>query len=244
MKNQGVCKHKKPRKLLDQVSDIMRLKHYAYRTERTYTGWIKRFILFYDKKHPGEIYKVGQHKPISVDLRIIAASQFDLREAVDKGNFREDLFYRLNVLPISIPPLREREGDILILARHTLKRCALALRKEGIGFSSESERTLTRYSWPGNVRELENVVERAVNLTNGPVIEPAHFGSLPLSRPGVASKNLTGSRLEETEKEIIKRTLEETRYNISRASFILGISRTTLYKRLKKYRISLPGKDV
>jgi len=192
----------------------------------------------------GEIFRIGQHQPLSVDLRIIAASHFDLKEAVDKGNFREDLFYRLNVLPIAIPALREREGDTLILARHILKRCALALRKEGIGFSSDSERTLTRYSWPGNVRELENVVERAVNLVEGPVIEPAHFGPLPSSRPGFISKNLTGSLLEETERETIKRTLEETRYNISRASFMLGISRTTLYKRLKKYRISLSKKGV
>lgn len=124
----------------------------------------------------GEVNRIGQHKPITTDLRIIAATHFDLKQEVAKGNFREDLFYRLNVLPIRIPPLRERKEDILLLAKHTLDRYRRVLNKTGVRLSPESEGVLEQYHWPGNVRELENVIERAVNLVNGELIKPHLFG--------------------------------------------------------------------
>ena len=188
----------------------------------------------------GEVYRVGQHKPISVDLRIIAASHFDLKQEVYNGNFREDLFYRLNVLPITIPPLRERAEDILLIAKHALKRYLKALKKQGVVFSPESGRILTRYHWPGNVRELENVIERSVNLVDGPVIQPAHFEPLILRENRGAASPRTRSLLAETEREAIEKTLEENGYNISRTALALGISRATIYNRLKKYQFSVP----
>ena len=186
-----------------------------------------------------EVYRIGQHKPIAVDLRIIAATHFDLKQEVEKGNFREDLFYRLNVLPISIPPLRERSEDIILLARHILNRCCQQLNKPGIKLSDDAEQVLFRYRWPGNVRELENLVERAVNLVDQDIIEPELFG-LPLTKRKVFPlAEWGGALLEEAEKQTILEVIESMGYNISKASKILGVSRATLYKKFKKYNISI-----
>ena len=187
----------------------------------------------------GELFRIGQHKPISVDLRIIAATHCDLKQEVEKGNFREDLFYRLNVLPISIPPLRERPEDIILLARHILSRCCQQLNKPGIKLSADSEQMLFRYRWPGNVRELENLVERAVNLVDQDRIEPELFG-LPLTKRKIVSVTESGGALlEEAEKQTIKEVIESMEFNISKASKLLGISRATLYKKFKKYNIPI-----
>ncbi len=185
----------------------------------------------------GEVYRIGRHKPISVNIRIIAASQPGLERKMDQGSFREDLFYRLNVLPISIPPLRDRGEDVLILARNILRSCSRRLRKPGIRFSNEARRFLSRHSWPGNVRELENVVERAVNLVEGPVVEPCHFGPLASSRQAKISQ--AGPILQETERRAIQETLQKTGSNVSRAAALLGISRATLYKRIRRYELEL-----
>jgi len=192
----------------------------------------------------GEVYRIGQHKSISIDLRIIAATHLNLNQEVEKGNFRDDLFYRLNVLPISIPPLRERPEDIILLARHILTRCCHVLKKGEVKFSSESEQVLARFHWPGNVRELENVVERAVNLVSGKVIEPENFGFLT-PRKGKPSLTVRqGALLEEVEKQTIMETTEAMQYNISKAAKTLGISRATLYKKLKKHNLSISRGDV
>jgi DNA-binding NtrC family response regulator len=185
----------------------------------------------------GEVCRIGQHKAITVDLRIIAATHSDLKGEVERGNFREDLFYRLNVLPIRIPPLRARREDIILLARHILTRCSQVLQRSPIRFSPRSEAVLLRHHWPGNVRELENIVERAVNLVNGETIEPRLFG-LKLSRlPDVPAHSATadGTRLADAEKETIAEILREMNFNLSRASRSLGISRATLYNKIRKY---------
>jgi transcriptional regulator with PAS, ATPase and Fis domain len=190
----------------------------------------------------GEISRIGQHRTMSVDLRFIAASHSDLKQEVERGNFREDLFYRLNVLPIPIPPLRDRPGDILLLARHILRRCAQRLDKSGIQFSPESEKAITLYDWPGNIRELENVIERAVNLVEGTRIEPNHFGPLIPSTGKSFSMEMEEkgrSLLENMERQTIADTLEQAGFNFSKASKILGISRATLYKKAKKYNIPI-----
>jgi len=192
----------------------------------------------------GEVARIGQHKSILINLRIIAATHFDLKQEVANGNFREDLFYRLNVLPIIIPPLRERPDDIVLLAKHILYRCCQALNKPGVRFSSESEQILESYYWPGNIRELENVVERAVNLVNGNVIEPKLFGLLNPSKNKTILSTHRGSLLGEVEKQAIIEIVEGMEFNISKAAKTLGITRSTLYKKLKKYNLSIFRKSV
>jgi len=192
----------------------------------------------------GEVYRVGQHKPISVDLRVIAASHSDLKEEVDRGNFREDLFYRLNVLPIYIPPLRERMADVPLLAKHILRRCREAMNKPAVRFSPDAEKMLLRHNWPGNIRELENVIERAVNLVDGMVIEPHHFGALsPPNRRGIFADS-KATRLEDIEKQTILEAIKDKNFNLASASKVLGICRATLYKKIKKYNIRIERHSV
>lgn len=185
----------------------------------------------------GEVYRIGQHTPISVDLRIIAASHFDLKQEVEHRNFREDLFYRLNVLPICIPPLRERVEDIPLLAHHILRRCREGMGKPTLLFSSEAEQMLLRYDWPGNIRELENVIERAVNLVDGLVIEPHHFGPWSSENHRGAASDSKSLRLEDIEKQTIWEAIQNNQFNMVNTSKSLGICRATLYKKIKKYNI-------
>jgi len=192
----------------------------------------------------GEMCRIGQHKPISIDLRVIAATHFDLEREVKDGNFREDLFYRLNVLPIHIPPLCERSADILLLAKHILSRCRQVFKKPEIKFSPEAERMLMCYNWPGNVRELENVVERAVNLVDEEFIQPEHFGLQTLDKKNIAKEGPRGALLKKAEEQTITEVVETMGYNISKAAHILGISRATLYNKLKKYNYFIPRPSV
>jgi two-component system response regulator AtoC len=183
----------------------------------------------------GEFRRVGGNKTLSVDVRVIAATNKDLATLIKAGSFREDLYYRLNVINITIPPLRERKADIAELARHFLATYAKKLSKPIADFTSEALELLSAYRWPGNVRELENVVERAVI-----VCESGTIGAEDLSIPSyaaVADMNVNPS-LEEMEKNYILRVLKETGGNQSKASQLLGIDRKTLYLKLKKYGIS------
>ncbi len=194
----------------------------------------------------GEVNRVGRHKAIMVDLRIIAATHHDLKLEVEKGNFREDLFYRLNVLPIPIPPLRERQEDITPLARHFLRRCRVVLNKSTVEFSRDAEHLLKSYHWPGNVRELENIVERAVNLVSEEKIGPELFG-LPVTSPfskTSQSESHTLKKLAEIEKQTIFEALKNTNYNLAKASRILGISRATLYNKIKRYDLAIQRESV
>ena len=192
----------------------------------------------------GEVYRVGEHKPISVDVRIIAATNVQLKNEVDRGNFRDDLFYRLNVFPIVIPPLRERGEDIIHLARYFLGRCTNVLKKPGIKFAPETEQALMEYAWPGNVRELENVVERAANLAEVEVIKPNLLGLPEAIVNRVRLKSSSFKRLEEVEKKTIRDSIEATNYNLSQASHSLGISRATLYNKIKKYNLHVSRESV
>ncbi len=183
----------------------------------------------------GEFRRVGGNKTLSVDVRVIAATNKDLSDMIKTGKFREDLYYRLNVINVAIPPLRERKEDIVGLSRHFLKKYSKKLSKPVADFTPEALELLSAYRWPGNVRELENVVERAVI-----VCETTAIGAEDISissYAAVADLSVNPS-LEEMEKNYILRVLKETGHNQSKASQLLGIDRKTLYLKLKKYDIN------
>jgi two-component system response regulator AtoC len=190
----------------------------------------------------GEFRRVGGTKNLKSDVRIIAATNRDLSELVRKGEFRQDLFYRLNVINIYLPPLRDRRDDIPTLAEYFLKKFSMKLSKSLKGFTQDAMEALLIYDWPGNVRELENVIERAVILSEGEEIT-RDLLSLPatdnkkykVQTPGETSENVYD--LNEMERLHILRVLQEVRGNRSVASKLLGIDRKTLYLKLKKYGI-------
>jgi len=195
-----------------------------------------------------EIQRVGGEKPLKVDVRILAATNRDLEGAVAEGRFREDLYYRLNVVTLPMPPLRERGDDIPLLAQHFVRQYARKNRKNVRGFSPLAMDMLLKYDWPGNVRELENAVERAVILLTGDLISEKE---LPLSITGayygpvVPAAAIPGALpdteprpLDEVEKEAILAALEAAGGNKSEAARRLGINRKTLHKKLKSYGVS------
>jgi DNA-binding NtrC family response regulator len=182
----------------------------------------------------GRIERVGSSRPIPVDVRILAATNVDIRSAVAKGQFRGDLLYRLNTIEITLPPLRERGEDIELLASHFF---AEAIRQHGKplrGISPRARETLTAYDWPGNVRELGHVLERAVLLASGDWIEPDDLRLVPGTVEGTPSlENMT---LEEAERYLVSQALERSRGDAEAAARQLGVSRSALYRRLAKYR--------
>jgi two-component system response regulator HydG len=186
-----------------------------------------------------KLQRIGGEKVVSVDVRIIAATNKDLFQEVEKGRFREDLLYRLNVIPILLPPLRERPNDIPILARHFLRKFAEDQGKDVRELSSEAMRLLLDYPWPGNVRELENSIEHATVLAKAPLIEVA---DLPSKLSDSFSSASAGSQLTimENEKILLKETLERCNWNKKKAAQYLGISRPALYDKLKRYQITEP----
>lgn len=198
----------------------------------------------------GEIQRVGSDQIFKVDVRIIAATNRDLKKEATAGNFREDLYYRLNVVSLSIPSLSDRSEDIPLLASHFLEKFSERNRKKIKGFTPAAMVMLTHYSWPGNVRELENAVERAVILTAGeyisekdlpPALSEGH--EAPSNRehhPEIDSEiSVGGKPLHEIEKIAIKETLLSTGGNKSEAARILNITRTTLDNKIKKYGIDV-----
>jgi two-component system NtrC family response regulator len=188
--------------------------------------------------------RVGDNRSIRVDVRILAATNKDLTKAIQAGEFREDLYYRLNVVPLSIPPLRERRGDIRPLAQHFLRRLGAPPR---LAIAPDAFRALETYEWPGNVRELENALERAMIFHRGDVITVNDLPEaiqVPRSREAVAlpvSLPEAGLSLEEVEKELILRALQKHDWNQSRAARYLGITRHTLLYRMEKHTILRPG---
>ncbi len=190
----------------------------------------------------GEVQRVGCDETIKVDVRVIAATNRILADEVAAGRFREDLFYRLNVIGLEVPPLRARREDIPLLAATFLERHATANRKSIKGFTPQAMDAMLRYGWPGNVRELENAVERAVILSGGEYIAER---ALPLavqnaSVPSGADDEdlaLGSMSLEDVERKAIEATLRETEDNKSEAARRLGITRATLHSKLKKYRL-------
>ncbi|MBW2657443.1 MAG: sigma-54-dependent Fis family transcriptional regulator, partial [Deltaproteobacteria bacterium] len=189
-----------------------------------------------------EFEPVGSSQTFKVDTRIIAATNKNLEEEIKAGRFREDLYYRINVVTLVVPPMRERREDIPLLADFFLKQYAEKNNRPIKGFTPRAVDLLMRYDWPGNVRELENVVERAVIMARGDMITPLEFPDVlqDLDEEAKASPlALTAGRsLKEVEKVMILRTLEETGGNRTHAARILGISRRTLQLKLKEYGIN------
>ena len=183
----------------------------------------------------GEVRRLGDATSVRVDVRLIAATNKDLRREVEKKTFREDLFYRLHVIPIILPPLRERKDDIELLATHFLEEFNKKLNKSIEGFSKRSIVLLRNYSWPGNIRQLRNVIERAVALTHSKKIGP---DDLPFRNADEEIFHSLGTKdeiipLEELEKRYIQRVMEQVGGNQKRAAALLGISQTTLWRKLK-----------
>jgi two-component system NtrC family response regulator/two-component system response regulator HydG len=189
-----------------------------------------------------EFERVGGNRTYKVDVRIVCATHRDLAKKLEDGTFREDLYYRLNVIEIHIPPLRERGADIPVLAHHFLKKFAEVNGKDLRGVSDEALALLLGHPWPGNVRELENAIERAVVLANEPVLTAAHFPTLrrisgevrPASNGGLGVA-IPGSTFADIEREAILRTLEAVGGSTSRAASLLQISARKIQYKLKEY---------
>jgi transcriptional regulator with PAS, ATPase and Fis domain len=180
---------------------------------------------------------VGGKKPIKIDVRIIAVSNIDVRQAVRDGKFRKDLFYRINVIPITIPPLRKRKGDIKLLSNYFLEKYSAKNNLEVKGISDDTISLLLKYDWKGNVRELENTIERAVLLARGEIIMPKHLflEEDDLNEDDPISIR-AGLSVKEMEKELIFKTLEEVNGNRTNAAKMLGISIRTLRNKLREYK--------
>ena len=191
-----------------------------------------------------EIQRVGTTTPIPVDIRLVAATNKDLEEAVKNGRFREDLFYRISVFPISIPPLRERREDIPLLAKHFLEKHTKRNGKSITGISTATLRLLLQYDWPGNVRELENAIERAVLLETTDVLQ---VNNLPPQLSPIVDSGRGGAArasvlpLAEVERQALINALEASDNNVTEAARALGLGRATLYRKLKKYNLIAGG---
>lgn len=197
-----------------------------------------------------EVERVGGKKPVPLDIRIVATSNRDMAEAVAKGSFREDLYYRLNVFPVAIPALRQRPEDIVAIARHFLAEHGGRLRRVGVVLTPAAESALRAYHWPGNVRELENLMQRALILSNGGSIGPGDlklplataFEEIPLATPAAqhmpvdVEKKADNMNMKDLEREHILRTLAEVGGSRKLAIERLGISERTLRYKLQQYR--------
>ncbi len=179
-----------------------------------------------------KISKLGSTKTIDIDVRLICATNTDLHKLVSKGEFRQDLLYRINTIEIHIPPLRERGEDILLLADFFLKRYAHKYKKDIKGLQKDAQKKLLQYSWPGNVRELQHTIERAVILSDSSFIRAENF----LLQPVITKKKNEHEtlNLEEIEKEVIEKAMRRCNGNISQAAELLGISRYSLYRKIEK----------
>jgi transcriptional regulator with GAF, ATPase, and Fis domain len=186
----------------------------------------------------GEFERVGSSQTIKIDARVIAATNRDVTEAVKSGVFRADLFYRLNVFPLEVPPLRERKGDIPLLVNFFLGKFAKKLGKELRGVSQAGMQKLVAYPWPGNIRELQNVIERAVIIASGPLVR---IEDSSLARLDVTGSAATLDKLENVERNHIIRTLNDTNWVVhgkKGAAEILGINPSTLRSRMAKLGIT------
>jgi DNA-binding NtrC family response regulator len=177
--------------------------------------------------------RLGGDKTIDVDFRVISATNKDLEKAIKEGSFREDLYYRLNVFSIKLPPLRERRSDIPLLARYFLNKYAQSMNKSVTDYSPQVMELFSAYDWPGNIREVRNVVERAMVVAQGTQIQVGDI-SFPFPPPVTPSG---GASLEEVEKDQIMKILNQTKGNIAQAAEILKISRLTLYHKIEKYHL-------
>jgi DNA-binding NtrC family response regulator len=194
--------------------------------------------------------RVGGINDIKIDVRVIASTNRNLEEEVEAGNFRKDLYYRLKVLPIYVPPLRERKDDIMILVKHFVHKYNNEFNKNIHHIPQETERLLLEYQWPGNIRELKNVIERAVLISSNGTLHPNYLGITIDTRKkvtandndmgdvGKSAEELNARSLANIEKQHIQRVLIETSWRRTEAAKILGINRTTLYNKIKEYGLS------
>ena len=188
-----------------------------------------------------EVHPLGAPAPIQVDVRIVAATHRDLESLVAEGRFRHDLYYRLNVITIRVPPLRERMDDLVPLIAHFLEKHGRRLGRAGCALSPEAMETLLRHSWPGNARELENVIERALVLGRDDVLRLEDLPETLRARPApIAAAGGPPRPLSEVERDHIVRTLREVRGNKAAAARLLGLDRKTLYRKLELYGIAAP----
>ncbi|MBA3976168.1 MAG: Fis family transcriptional regulator, partial [Candidatus Solibacter sp.] len=182
-------------------------------------------------------YRLGGTTEIQVDARVIAATNKDLAEEVREGRFRDDLYYRLNVIEINIPPLAERREDIPHLARHFVARLSSEIGKEVSGIGDDALKVLLDYDWPGNIRELENAVERAIVTTRNRSLSAEDFGFLESAMRARANWAVPAIPLQDIEKMAVESALGRSRGNIKEAAAALGIDRSTLYEKIKKFGI-------
>ena len=196
-----------------------------------------------------KIRRVGGTHEINVDVRVIAATNRDLRAMVSDGRFRDDLYYRINVLSIDVPPLRERREDIPVLIEYFLKKHTKNTSRLVTGLTAETKKLMNDYSWPGNVRQLESAIERAILLSEGDQITPDDLPTEVRQEVGPAAEGAfklpaEGINFEEVERNLITQAMEQTDYNITRAAKLLGLTFRTLQYRLEKFGIKKPdGKD-
>ncbi|MBS7527281.1 sigma 54-interacting transcriptional regulator [Fusibacter paucivorans] len=192
-----------------------------------------------------EIERIGGNRTIPIDTRIIAATNRDLKERIKEGEFREDLYYRLNVINIEVPPLRKRKEDVELITLKLMEKLSNNLGRYVSNITVEALESLKQYNWPGNIRELENVIERAINMTDTESIEMQHLPAFMISEPSDELKDtpLVSLRtaVEEVEKTTIHNCLKAVSYNKLKAAKILGISRTSLYEKIEKYHIDTPN---
>ena len=181
----------------------------------------------------GRIFRVGSNTPVTVDIRLISATNRDLYKMVEQGAFREDLLYRINTIHIDLPPLRQRREDILPLAGEFLHRYAARYAKHIDGFDAEAAREMEAYPWAGNIRELQHTVEKAVILCDGPMITPSTLLLRPTEAPSPAESDVT--TLDEMERSMIARAMERCGGNMTEVARQLGITRQTLYNKIKRY---------
>ncbi len=206
-------------------------------------GLLLRFL------QEGEILRVGGRQPLKVDVRVVAATNVRLRDAIAAGKLREDLYYRLNVLSLHLPPLRERDGDVEVLATYFLRQIGQELGRDLRGFTPAAMAAMLAYPWPGNVRELIATLRRAVVMANGPQVDVSDLRldpapsrpSLPRAaarpvRPRAAARPKPGS---DGEREAIVQALQDSNFNMTRAAQLLGVARATLYRMLERNRIEL-----
>jgi DNA-binding NtrC family response regulator len=185
------------------------------------------------------IDRVGGCKPITINTRVIAATNIDLRKAVAERRFREDLYYRLNVLTLALPPLRERGDDIQLLARFFVKRFAEELNRPALALSPAAESYIASYSWPGNIRELIACIRRAAVMADGATIEVSDLGLMPpLAVLDGRNQDLLKAR-SDTEVTLVRQTLERNRFNIMQSAKDLQVSRMTLYRLIQKHDIPI-----
>jgi len=190
-----------------------------------------------------ECYPLGSNEPVSFDVRVLCATNKDLEKAVREGHFREELLYRVNVITIHLPPLRERKDDVALLANHFLRKYEKPLGRSAMRFSKGAMRLLINYSWPGNVRELENTVERAAILAETDVI---HTHDLPeklhnAAPAASAGQGAAGMTLEDLEREHMRRILKAVKGDKVKAAQVLGIHLSTLYRKVQRYRLDNEG---